>query len=76
MAQVAAQAAAAFDLVLTGLEGGDITIPMANPGAVNDVLPTAIDFPSPMRAAGAVAVTGTPTANTRLSASIHGFQAP
>ena len=76
MTQLAAQAAAGFDVTITGIEGGTVTIPLINPGVVGDGGTVSIDFVSPMRAAGAVAVVGTPTANTRLSASIYGFQAP
>jgi hypothetical protein len=82
MDQSAAQAGAPFDMTITGLEpltpGTPLThtIPMANPGAINDVAPTVIPFTHPVRAAGAVAVAGTPTANTRVSAAIYGFAAP
>jgi len=74
--QIAAQAAAAFDVTITGLEGGTITLPFVNPGAVGDAQTVQLNFTHPVRAAGAVAVAGTPTANTRMSASIYGFQAP
>ena len=74
--QIAAQAAAAFDVTITGLEGGTVTFPFVNPGAVGDAQTVQLNFTHPVRASGAVAVAGTPTANTRMSASIYGFQAP
>jgi hypothetical protein len=76
--QIAAQAAAAFDLTIAGLEGGSVVIPCINPGAVGNTNPIIVSLPNPVRSNGAVAVTitGTPTANTRVSASIYGWVSP
>lgn len=76
--QIAAQAAAPFDVSITGLEGGTIVVPFVNPGAVGDAQTVQLNFTHPVRSNGAVAVvvTGTPTANTRMHASVYGFQAP
>jgi len=77
--QLAAQAAAGFDLTTSGLGGADITIPLANSGTPGSVVSIPILFPNPVQAAGAnaaVSAAATPTANTRIAIILLGFVAP